>query len=167
MFKYSEDETMIKKFGEEWCKKRDSYYEDQERRYQVGFNKVMANMPLLVDKIRKSIGIEDIGFEIKNENNGIYIESEDISKKVKVLNLGWEEFKIETENTYNVSKQNKPDLETFNETDFSKPCPDVGFCLTLCYKYRSYSGWSNGVMIASVYFWESNDWNIEYKTNIE
>ncbi len=168
MKNYQNNEWAIEKYGLEECKRRDTYYEDLERRSEILKQKAIERIDELYNLLKDYTGL-DVEFtstikkDYKNEEY-ISIESEDFSSKYPFMKAAWSKMYIGTSNSDIYHSLNKEgDYDT--ETDFSKPCDTVGLWLSISYKYINRNGGSNSCEICSVRMDDKNDYHWMIRTN--
>ena len=144
------------------------YYEDRDRREEAGLSKMMENMSELYEQIKEETGIKDINFKsVIWKDRGvsfINLESDDFAEKFKVLRNAWKSFKIKATNGGFWSEKNSEGVYGI-ENDVTKPCPEIGYTMEVCYKYIHNDGGSNGATIGHAYASEKTEWKWEFKLN--
>ena len=173
--KYSESKTYVEMYGEEKCKQMDAYYEDLYARKKAGLEKLIANLPSLFEKIIKKTGIAvpftytvEKASRISEDDSDkrIEIESEDFSTKYGVIGNAWKKMVIDNFGG-GFYKVNNKDSYYRNEEDYSKPCPEVRYNMSIEYRYESYSGGTNGTGIGYAEASEKTNWEWTFVMNKE
>ena len=167
--KYVEDDWFVKEIGLEACKQRDDYYEDYENRLENGKKTILENIDSLYDLIKKSVGFDvkfkDAYFENIRGEDYLRIESEDFAKDFPIIFNAWKEMTIKQGSGNFWAERNKAGYYG-GEEDFSKPCKNVGYGLSVMYSYIHQGGGSNGADIGHAWTDEEHNWEWQYESSV-
>lgn len=151
-------------------KQEKEYKKDVGNRMYNGLKKMIENMDNLFDQIKKETGI-DVNFEYKvvqrqrKKGDFIEIESEDFASQFKVIKNAWRKMNIEGYGSY-WFENNKSSYYGYEE-DFSKPCPEIGYTMTISYRYQHHDGGTNGATIGKAYASEKTGWKWNFVPELE
>ena len=161
MKKYVDDKFFVKEYGIEKCKQMDVYYEDIEKRKEEGFKKIIENIGDLFHQINKILGI-DVSFTYKVHGKRIIFESENFASDFKIINFAWKRMIIKGYG-YFFSKTNRSNYY-MEETDHSKPCPEIEYVIKLNYECTNNKDESIDIVeIGKVCALEKTGWNWNIK----
>ena len=159
MGKYTEDEFFLERFGKEECERRDAYYENIDVREKNLFFTMLDKKEDLFNLIREKTHLRlnfTLVIETIRGNKYLKLESDEIEDSI--IALAWKSFRVENFGG-NVWYERNKEGYYGSEEDFSKPCPKIGYSMSISFSYTSHSGGYNGTNIGYASFSEeTNEW---------
>lgn len=168
---FTKDEWIVKQHGIEVAKQMNDYYNDLERRFEIGKKKAIENLPRLFEEINKKTGLNlTFTFELKNEDDfdraRIEIKSNDFASQFQVISNAWESMVVTNFSSGFYNEKNEQGYYN-SERDYSKPCPNVSASMVIQYSYVHLDGGRNGATIGYARTSEKTNWEWTYETETE